>query len=137
MQLTDPVLAALRFPSSPSPEHQAGRADETRASLVRPLPSENDPTPTPDEPPSLHFLSPAQEKDELGRLGHFRVLKVLGQGGMGIVFLAEDSQLRRRVALKVLKPQLAADPNTRVRFLREARAGAGLRRSDSSARREE
>src|SRR5579885_393403 len=47
--------------------------------------------------PSLDcsFLGPPQEGDEIGRLGLYRVLRVLGVGGMGIVFEAEDIQLRR------------------------------------------
>ncbi len=47
-----------------------------------------------------HFLGPSQEADEIGRLNTYRVLKMLGQGGMGLVFLAEDPQLKRLVALK-------------------------------------
>jgi serine/threonine protein kinase len=73
----------------------------------------------------LSFLRPPLQPDELGRLGPFRVLKVLGKGGMGLVFRAEDTQLRRQIALKVIKPERAADPSNRERFLREARvAGA-------------
>jgi serine/threonine protein kinase len=73
----------------------------------------------------LSFLRPPLQPDELGRLGPFRVLKVLGKGGMGLVFRAEDTQLRRHIALKVIKPERAADTSHRERFLREARvAGA-------------
>jgi hypothetical protein len=54
------------------------------------------------------FLSPPQQQDELGRLGHYRVLQPLGAGGMGIVFAGEDSLLKRRVALKVMRPEVAA-----------------------------
>jgi serine/threonine protein kinase len=79
------------------------------------------------EPPSLGFLAPPQEPDELGRLGHYRVLRLLGQGGMGIVFLADDTRLQRPVALKVMRPELAADSDGRQRFLREARAAAQVR----------
>ena len=43
-----------------------------------------------------------QEPGELGRLGSFRLLEVLGQGGMGLVFRAEDMQLKRHVAIKVM-----------------------------------
>ncbi len=74
----------------------------------------------------LSFLAPAQGPDELGRLGHYRVLQVLGQGGMGMVFLGHDPQLDRAVALKVMLPQLAANESAKQRFLREARAAAKL-----------
>ena len=56
----------------------------------------------------------------------FRVQSVLGTGGMGVVFLAEDEQLRRQVALKVMWPKLAEVPAHRQRFLREAQAAASL-----------
>jgi hypothetical protein len=75
---------------------------------------------------SLAFLAPAQQPDEIGRLGPYRVLKVLGSGGMGVVFQAEDPQLQRLVALKVMRPELAATPSSRQRFLREARAVAAI-----------
>lgn len=73
------------------------------------------------------FLDAAISDDELGRLGHYRVLRLLGQGGMGFVFLAEDSRLGRQIALKVLKPELAGDPELTARFLREARITASIR----------
>jgi serine/threonine protein kinase len=72
------------------------------------------------------LLSPPQQDGELGRLGEFRVLRVLGQGGMGVVLLAEDIRLARRVALKVLQPNYAREPAAVSRFLREARAMALL-----------
>jgi predicted Ser/Thr protein kinase len=72
-------------------------------------------------------LSPALTPDELGRLGGYRVLQVLGEGGMGLVYLAEDVQLLRRVALKVMKPDLAKNDSARLRFLAEARAAAKVR----------
>jgi hypothetical protein len=73
------------------------------------------------------FLAPAESPGELGRLGSYRVLRRLGSGGMGIVFEAEDPQLRRQVALKVMRPALAAGVSARQRFLREARAMAALK----------
>jgi serine/threonine protein kinase len=77
-------------------------------------------------PEQCDFLKPARAPDELGRLGPYRVLEVLGTGGMGVVFRAEDVQLRRPVALKVLRPSLAGCAAARRRFLHEARAAAAV-----------
>ncbi len=76
--------------------------------------------------PSFPFLSPAQDPGEIGRLAHYRVIRLIGQGGMGIVFEAFDSELQRPVALKVMRPELAQDAVARQRFLREARAMAAV-----------
>jgi eukaryotic-like serine/threonine-protein kinase len=59
-------------------------------------------------------------------LAHYRILDRLGSGGMGEVYLAEDTRLRRRLALKVLAPELSSDPNLLRRFEREAEAVAAL-----------
>lgn len=77
--------------------------------------------------PPFSYLLPPVETDEIGRLGNFRVLRVLGSGGMGTVFLAEDIALRRRVALKVMKPDLEKDVEADKRFLNEARAMAAIK----------
>lgn len=58
--------------------------------------------------------------------GQYAIQRELGRGGMGIVLLARDEKLDRSVALKVLPPHLAEDPETRERFLREARMAAQL-----------
>ncbi len=60
------------------------------------------------------------------KLGHFRLLKQLGRGGMGAVYEALDESLGRRVALKVMKRELSDDPDQAEGFLREARAAAAL-----------
>ena len=65
--------------------------------------------------------------DILGsEIGPYRLSAVLGRGGMGIVYLAEDVRLRRRVAVKVVAPEIAGDSGFRDRFLREARLAASL-----------
>lgn len=77
--------------------------------------------------PAFHgFLAPPQQPDEIGRLGRYRILDVLGRGGMGLVFHAEDPALRRAVALKVMLPAIAANPQAKARFIREARAQAAV-----------
>jgi WD40 repeat protein/serine/threonine protein kinase len=77
-------------------------------------------------PTLTDFLAPPQLDDELGRLGGFRILKVLGHGGMGVVFQGEDPRLGRKVAIKAMLPHLAESRSAQERFLREARAAAAL-----------
>ncbi len=74
----------------------------------------------------VSLLSPPDRAGELGVLDRFAVRKVLGVGGMGIVLQAEDRQLNREVAIKIMRPSLAAQASMRERFLREARAMATL-----------
>src|SRR3954468_16431543 len=59
-------------------------------------------------------------------IGHYRVVRRLGGGGMGVVYEALDERLERPVALKVIAPDLAEDPEFRERFTREAQAQASL-----------
>ena len=75
---------------------------------------------SPEEPAAAYDIKGLRQLDE------FRIIKTLGRGGMGIVWEAEDLRLRRRVAVKALAPKHAGDEVARARFLREARAIAGL-----------
>ena len=58
--------------------------------------------------------------------GHYRILEKIGQGGMGEVFLADDTSLHRKVALKFLTAELELDTTAHKRLLREARSAAAL-----------
>jgi serine/threonine protein kinase len=72
------------------------------------------------------ILSPPEGPDEIGRLGPYRILKILGAGGMGIVFRGHDPILKRDVAVKAMLPTVAANDVNRERFLREAQVAAAI-----------
>src|SRR5947199_6544994 len=72
------------------------------------------------------LLSPPSHPEMLGRLGRYEVERLIGAGGMGIVFKGFDTELNRPVAIKVLAPHLAGSGAARQRFAREARAAAAV-----------
>jgi eukaryotic-like serine/threonine-protein kinase len=72
-------------------------------------------------------MMPDMPEDLTGRtLSHYRIIQQIGSGGMGEVYLAEDTKLERTVALKVLPPEVASDQERMRRFVREAKAASAL-----------
>src|SRR5579871_1276561 len=59
-------------------------------------------------------------------LGHYRIESIIGEGGMGVVYLALDLRLDRQVAVKVLRREALGDPDRKQRFVREAKAASAL-----------
>src|SRR5262245_36309401 len=76
---------------------------------------------------TLPFLRASKNPEQLGRLGAYEVLEVIGRGGMGVVLKAFDPNLRRMTAIKILAPHWASHADARERFEREARAAAKIR----------
>jgi serine/threonine protein kinase len=109
--LLAPVEEAAAVPASTQPASDPVSATTSGSS-----------TKNKDKDNEFDFLAPAEAPDELGRLGPYRVLNVLGTGGMGVVFKAEDLSLKRLVALKAMKPSFAQDAAAAKRFQREAQA---------------
>ncbi len=81
----------------------------------------------PDVPASAPPRLPAEAGLPFETLGEFRLLRRLGEGGMGVVFLAEQGSLGRLVALKVVRPERSGSPEAAARFQREAQSIARLR----------
>jgi eukaryotic-like serine/threonine-protein kinase len=111
--MSDPV-DPLRTTTAPAAHDSAASdADMTAAATSRSI-------------PSAPQFGPPAESGEVGTLGPYRVVKELGKGGMGAVYLATDTRLNRKLALKVMLPEFAADAAAKERFLREARAVAQI-----------
>ena len=72
------------------------------------------------------FLEPASLLQPGSQVGQYRIERMIGRGGMGVVYLARDTRLHRHVALKSLPPHLFRDPRMHARLRQEARAAAAL-----------
>lgn len=75
---------------------------------------------------AAQLLEPPSHPEMLGRIGRYEVERLIGTGGMGVVFKAFDTELNRPVAIKILTPILAGNSTARHRFAREARAAAAV-----------
>ena len=121
--LTD--LSGLHWNKNPEPRRDTTSLESQITGLIKhpPLLTAQQPDPGSLD---LTFLSPSDDQNELGTLIHYRIKRVLGSGGMGVVFQAYDTELRREVAIKVFRPRAASEEQEK-RFMREARAVAGVR----------
>lgn len=72
------------------------------------------------------WMEPPLNERSIGRVHHYEILSIIGRGGMGVVFLAMDTELNRLVALKTLSPEVRFHEEARLRLFREARAIALL-----------
>jgi serine/threonine protein kinase len=106
-----------------TPENPLEERTSTRT-RVRPAEANAEVSHTPRITNSELSFGPPAASGEVGTLGPYRVLKELGKGGMGAVYLAIDTRLEREIALKVMLPAFAADSGAKERFLREAKAVA-------------
>jgi serine/threonine protein kinase len=104
----------LAWVASPPPRH------EEAVSIVSFDPNTMAPSLDATPPPAWRTTEPPQ------RLGSYEILKELGEGGMGTVYLARDPRLHRQVALKVMRGMAGSQGSRGARFLREARAVARL-----------
>lgn len=97
--------------------HAAAPSPRSEPRTPTPEPDSDQGIPTPAATPLLPLgLGPG------ARLGRYEIAKLIGAGGMGAVYRARDTRLKRHVALKTLSPGLAAEPNAHLRFEREAQA---------------
>ena len=105
----DPRLQPIDFDASPNEfTRWTGRSVKWNEAMVKEL------------------LDPPSHPETLGRLGRYEIERLVGSGGMGIVFKAHDTELNRPVAIKMLAPYLASSASARMRFARESRSAAGI-----------
>jgi serine/threonine protein kinase len=101
---------------------------ELRADVESLLEAHEQPGKFIDTPPIKTAAEALKEVDpSAGRMiGHYRIINLIGRGGMGEVYLAQDTRLDRRVALKLLPAHFTSDSNRVLRFIQEAKAASAL-----------
>jgi len=126
-------FAVLQLPSNRRDSflsEACGSDDDLRREVESLLAFENGPGSFLDSPPealAAEMFAEVQASSLIGReVGHYKIIELLGAGGMGEVFLAEDTRLDRRVALKCLPSKFAADRDRMSRFRREAKTASAL-----------
>ena len=135
-QLLESFLARWRAGERPSLEEYAARCPERAEEFRELLPAilEMERLKPADGPITGPLVPPAPRPDAASpfasphpeRLGDYRILRVIGEGGMGVVYEAEHDSLKSRVALKVMHSRFRADGSHLRRFRQEARSAARL-----------
>src|SRR5262245_22287725 len=120
--------SAARPPDAPGPRTSTDHDPDALTPLAAPTPSHAEPPTviTGNRPRGGPFDARIGSTLAGRKLGHFELIESVGAGGMAAVLKARDLDLGRVVALKILPPDMAADPENIIRFKQEARAAARL-----------
>lgn len=122
------LKSAVAVTTAPPPAHpEVSSTASSAAPQEMTQPGVKVPAHVPGQDEDLSILGPPQGKDEIGRLGPYKILRKLGAGGMGAVLLGFDPELERKVAIKIMKPSMAQSEPAKLRFLREAKTSASVK----------